>query len=331
MSRPMAGRKNRKLVVASPTVAGHHQCAPAHQNTRVELRSPTNHEGVRLSKRVRPGTPIMVFLSKPSISLASSHVESPHLRRDARRYALRFQALLLISTAIFISGGLGWLPLFVAIPLLVVVYARFVVVVHETTHCISPQQAPLLVRVMPALLGPIVVGFRESWYLHHRHHAELLGAKDPDRHMTDCGPIEGYLRAVLYPEYFVWYQLAHRGLEPGHLVEIVLRGLSWAVLLAWLPFSRWFWLWLTVRLTFGLSYFLLAWYLHRDGPKIGTFRKQWPAPLHAVLSLLGGRAAVNTLLYHDIHHHTASIDAEALHLVADSIPYDPSAAVRGRV
>jgi hypothetical protein len=210
-------------------------------------------------------------------------------------------------------------------------YARFVVVVHETIHCIAPPQAPLLMRVMPALLGPIVGGYRETWYLHHRHHAEVLGAEDPDRHMTDCGPIEGFLRAALYPEYFLWYQFKQRGLEPGHLIEITLRGLAWAVLLAWLPFSPWFWLWLTVRFTFAFSYFLLAWYLHRNGQEIGTFRKPLPAALRVLLSVFGGRAALGTLLFHDIHHHTASIDAEALHLVADSMAYDHTATVRERV
>jgi len=260
-----------------------------------------------------------------------SLLHSPRLRRDPRRYAARFQAAILLATAIFVAGGLGWLPLLVAIPLLVVVYARFVVMVHETTHCIAPQQAPLLMRVMPALLGPIVGGYRESWYLHHRHHAEVLGDADPDRHMTECGPIEGFLRAAIYPEYFVWHHLRHRGLERGYLAEIALRGIAWAAPLAWLPFSRWVCLWITVRLTFALSYFLLAWYLHRYGEEVGTFRKPLSAPLRAALLLVGGRAAVGTLMYHDIHHRHASIDAEALHLVADLVAYDHAAAVRGRV
>jgi hypothetical protein len=265
------------------------------------------------------------------MSIHADTLQSPRLRRNPRRYAARFQVDLLLSNAIFVAGGVGWLPLFVAIPLLVVVFARLVVVVHESTHCIAPQQAPWLVRVMPALLGPIVGGYRESWYLHHRHHAEVLGADDPDRHMTECGALEGYVRAVLYPEYFLWFQLRRRGREPGHFLEIVLRGLCWAAPLVMLPFYRWLLLWLTVRLTFGASYFLLAWYLHRDGALVGTFRKPLPGWLHAVVRLVAGRAAVQTLEYHDIHHRAASIDAEMLHLVADSVAYDHAAAVHGRV
>lgn len=265
------------------------------------------------------------------MNTSSSEILAPHLRRNPRAYARLFQGLILGVTAVFICGGLGWLPLYIAIPLIMVLYGRFVVVVHETTHCIAPAKASWFMRVMPALLGPVVGGYRESWYLHHRHHAALLGPDDPDLHMTDCSAIEGLLRAFVYPEYFVWYQVKQRGFERGYLMELGLRGLAWVALLVCLPFSHWFWLWLTVRVTFALSYFLLAWYLHRIGSEIGTFRKPLPPWVCSFLSVLTGPAGVGTLLYHDIHHNIPAIDAKSLHLVADSIAYDHASAVRGRV
>jgi hypothetical protein len=259
---------------------------------------------------------------------------------DAARYRRSIHLAFAMIAAIYViaviagpagqaagAGGVYWLLPWVLGVLLVRITAHLTIQIHEYVHCVGPERADLLIRVFPAMIGPLT-GYREVHLLHTAHHEHLLGREDPDLGVMVGRPVWSYLRIFFYHEYFFIHYLRHEGqlAGPGHVVELAGRALIFTAAALWVPGWTLLLLLLSTRVAFSTAYFLLSWYLHREGPCVGTYRKPMPAWLAAVVWALGGRPALATLRYHDLHHRFPELDVGALERVARVVPFDRAAA-----
>ena len=225
---------------------------------------------------------------------------------DAARYRRSIHLAFAMIAAIYViaviagpagqaagAGGVYWLLPWVLGVLLVRITAHLTIQIHEYVHCVGPERADLLIRVFPAMIGPLT-GYREVHLLHTAHHEHLLGREDPDLGVMVGRPVWSYLRIFFYHEYFFIHYLRHEGqlAGPGHVVELAGRALIFTAAALWVPGWTLLLLLLSTRVAFSTAYFLLSWYLHREGPCVGTYRKPMPAWLAAVVWALGGRPAL---------------------------------------
>lgn len=255
-------------------------------------------------------------------------------RRSIHRSFATIAAIYLVAGLAGLAGhaghaggpGLYWLLPWVLAVVLVPVTVRLTIQIHEYIHCVGPERADLLIRVFPTMIGPLT-GYREVHLLHTGHHDHLLDRDDPDLEIMVGRPVWSFVRAFFYHEYFFFHYVRHEGLAgASHVVELGLRVLLFAAAALWVPWPTLLLLLLATRLAFSTAYFLLSWYLHREGDSVGTYRKPMPAWLAVVVGALGGPPALAFLRYHDLHHRYPDIDVGALERLGRQVPFDRAAA-----
>ena len=248
--------------------------------------------------------------------------------REANYYkwAVRLGCLSVLS--IYAISALDAVSLPILVIAIHVLAARVTIMVHEYIHCVKAELADWWVRILPVMIGPMS-GFREIAFLHHTHHDHPVDSDDPDLAITLAHPALAYTAVFFYFDFFWFNYVRARGIDSWQMVAELLARVGLFALALWLlPWQSVLALSLSTRLAFTTSYFLLSWYLHREGEAVGTFRKSLPPALKLGIWLLGGQDAVDTLAFHDVHHEHPRVDVRRMRAVAEHLPYDRAGAIR---
>lgn len=240
---------------------------------------------------------------------------------DARRLTLTPILCLALLYGHFAVGVLGWVPLWticLSAPILVV---RWMLATHELMHIRSEQEVDWFTRLMPLLLTPLSLGYREFLVIHRGHHRHMATPEDPEYFQLHGNKLQGLLGAMTAPEQAFLRWLGREGMD----AELLLGMLGRAVLFALLVYAAggaFWWYWIPVRLAFGASYFAFFYALHRRGAEYGVYRVTFPSWLCGIYVVLFGREALLATTFHDIHHAQPRISAYHLPTVAQDLPQD---------
>jgi fatty acid desaturase len=249
---------------------------------------------------------------EPKVALTAFHSEEVDAPRLSHLILL-CHSLLYLSFAVALAGILPFWTLLVLIPLLLV---RWILFIHDLFHLRSAKGVNLVIRLLPILLTPLALGYREYHEIHHQHHRCMATPRDPEYYQICGSPLRGFFNAMLNPEqaYFRW--LASRGMDRTLLVGTAIR-LGLFVAIAYLTGWAFLWFWLPLRLSHGLSYFAFFYCLHRRGDEYGVYPLHLPILAQRVFTLLFGRNALYELCYHHVHHAHPRVAPQHLPIVGE--------------
>ena len=210
---------------------------------------------------------------------------------------------------------LAWLPFWtfcLSAPILVV---RWLLSLHELLHLRSESEVDPITRLLPLMLTPQSLGYREFLKVHQGHHRYMATPDDPEYFQLRGSKLHGLFNAMTAPEQSFFRWLRRCGVDTELAIGALLRCALFVLLLT-LSSGAFLWYWIPVRLSFGASYFAFFYALHRRGTEYGVYRITLPVWARRLFSLLFGREALLATLYHDIHHAQPRIGALHLHEVA---------------
>ena len=241
--------------------------------------------------------------------------------RDARRLTwtpLICYALLYGHFALCIAAGMPLWTFCISAPLLVV---RWMLATHELMHLRSAREVDWLTRLMPLMLTPLALGYREFLDIHRGHHRHMATPQDPEYYQLRGSKLHGLFGAMTAPEQAFFRRVARNGVDVELVLGTLLRGALFALLLV-LSGPAFWWYWIPVRLAFGASYFAFFYALHRRGDKYGVYRVSLPGWFAKLLSLMFGSEALLATSFHDLHHEQPRISAYHLPALARDLPED---------
>lgn len=234
---------------------------------------------------------------------------------DAKRFERSAGVLLTLLYLHVALTLIGWAPawsLAISTPILVV---RWMFAVHELFHLKSEREVGPLTRLMPLLLTPLSIGYREHLEMHRGHHRHMATPADPEYFQLRGNKFVGFVNALTAPEQaFVRWVAAHgldRELVAGTLVRLVLFAA-----LAWASGPLFLWYWVPVRLSHATSFFSFFYLLHRRGAEFGVYRTVFPRWAASIYSVLFGRETLLGICYHDLHHQQPRVAATRLPEIA---------------
>ncbi len=240
---------------------------------------------------------------------------------DARRLTrtpLICYALLYGLFAICIVGKLPMWTLWVSAPILVV---RWLLATHELMHVRNEREVDWLTRLMPLLLTPFSLGYREYLDIHRGHHRHMATPQDPEYFQLRGNKLQGLLNAMTAPEQAFLRWVVREGVDAELMMGVFLRAGLFVLL--WALSGVAFWgFWIPMRLAYGASYFAFFYALHRRGSNYGVYRVTLSAGVERLFTLLFGREALLATRYHDIHHGQPRISALHLPAVARDLPQE---------
>lgn len=230
---------------------------------------------------------------------------------DARRLirtALTCYGLLYGHVALASMELLAGWTLCLSTPILMV---RWLLATHELMHLRGEREVDLVTRLMPMILTPFSLGYREFLDIHRGHHRFMATPQDPEYYQLHGGKLQGLLNAMTAPEQAFLRWLPRKNVDTELVLGALLRCALFGLLVM---FAGWafLWYWVPVRLAFGASYFAFFYALHRRGSEYGVYRVLLPVWGARLFALLFGREALLATTYHDIHHAHPRISA--LHL-----------------
>lgn len=231
--------------------------------------------------------------------------------RDARRFQLKAMAVLMLLYGHLAAVILGWAPawsLFISAPILVV---RWLLGTHELLHLRTEREVDALTRLMPLLLTPLSIGYREHLAMHRGHHQSMATPDDPEYFQLRGNKLAGFLNALTAPEQSFLRWIAAHGADAELLVGAAIR-LGLFATLAWLSGPWFLWYWIPVRLSHALAFFSFFYLLHRRGREYGVYPVKLPNWAARTYALLFGREALLATCHHDAHHRHPRVSA--LHL-----------------
>lgn len=240
---------------------------------------------------------------------------------DARRLTLTPILCLSLLYGHFTAGVLGWVPLWtfcLSAPILVV---RWMLATHELMHIRSAGEVDWVTRLMPLLLTPLSLGYREQLEMHRGHHRYMATPQDPEYYQLHGNKLQGLAGALTAPEQAFFRWLGREGMDAELVLGATVRAALFA-LLAYAAGTAFWWYWIPVRLAFGASYFAFFYALHRRGKEHGVYRVMLPVWFAKLFALLFGREALLATTFHDIHHAQPRISAFHLPTVAQDLPKD---------
>jgi fatty acid desaturase len=227
---------------------------------------------------------------------------------DARRLtiqSLAYNTLLYVHFALSVAGLVPLWTMLLSAPILVV---RWMLAVHELFHLRSEKEVDLVTRLLPLMLTPLSLGYREFLDIHRRHHRFMATPEDPEYYQLRGSRLAGFMNALSAPEqvYFRW--LAYKGMDRSLLLDTAIRLL---ILLGMILLSgpTFLWYWVPVRLAYGTSYFSFFYSLHREGASYGVYPVKLPPWAQTLFTVLFGREALLATCHHDKHHAQPRVSA----------------------
>ena len=238
---------------------------------------------------------------------------------DADASRLRLQSLL-YNGLIYLHFGFaltGWLPLWTMLISAPVLVVRWMLATHELFHLRSETEVDFATRLLPLMLTPFSLGYREFLDIHRRHHRFTATPEDPEFFQIRGNKLAGFLNASTAPEqaYFRW--LAKKGLDFPLLRDTAVR-LTLFLGMIWLSGWAFLWYWLPVRLAYGASYFSFFYCLHRKGAEYGVYPLPLPAWAEKTFTALFGKEALLATCHHDLHHAHPRVNAFQLPSIRNS-------------
>lgn len=232
--------------------------------------------------------------------------------RRLRRNALLCYVLLYGHFLACLGGFLPAWTLTLTAPVLVM---RWLIATHELFHLRRHDQVGLVTRLMPLMLSPLTLGYKEFLAIHRGHHQYMATRDDPEYFQIRGRPITGFLNALTAPEQaFLRWTVR----QPGDMELLIGAGarLFLFIGMAWAGGEAFLWYWLPTRLAFGVAYFVFFYCVHRRGPEYGVY----PLPLtelqRSAFTVLFGREAMLATCHHDAHHCHPRVSAFRLPEVA---------------
>lgn len=219
-----------------------------------------------------------------------------------------YLSLVYVHFAICLAGYLPLWTFCVCAPMYV---SRWMIGLHETLHLVRWEDTPLLIRLHLLIVTPISLGFREIRDIHMRHHAYTLTEKDPDLYHLRGNTVAAFVKATFSPEIAAYHWLREKGIDKELGMGMALRFVFFMLLVGSLGWTS-LWYFVPVRLAYGACMFSISHFLHHKHGTYGTFIPQFGKLLDSVITLYFGRAALQTLCYHDIHHDYPKIAASKL-------------------
>lgn len=234
--------------------------------------------------------------------------------QDGRQYT---RHCLLGAAVLGVGYGLAiahLIPL-VVLPLVVaLVLPRWMINFHELLHLYPENQINPWIRLMgvgPLPLSVISLSYREIRTLHFGHHGAPGTDSDPDAYH-----IRGHWSVVIFnaftaPEQSTLRWLIARGITVQLGIDLTLKLLIFIGLMA-LGGGPFLWLWLSMRLVYGLGDLAFFRMVHYRQGNCGTFGLTLPPPLLTFSEIAVGKTVVHTTINHDIHHRYPHIAARCL-------------------
>lgn len=222
-----------------------------------------------------------------------------------RRTGLLCYGLLYGHFSTCLAGLLPAWTLALSAPILVV---RWMIATHELFHLRRHDQVDPVTRLMPLLLTPLSLGYKEFLTIHQGHHRHMAGPDDPEYFQIRGRPGAGLLNALTAPEQAFLRWLARHPVDPELLVGASLRLLLLGVL-AWFGATVFLWYWLPARLAFGLAYFVFFYCVHRRGTDHGVYPLDLSPFQRGAFAFLFGREAMLATCHHDAHHRHPRVSA----------------------
>src|SRR5512132_2502920 len=206
--------------------------------------------------------------------------DAPRLTRVSLVCVAAIYGHLLVAAA-------GWLPpwtLLVSVPLLV---PRWMIALHELFHLRSEREVDPVTRFEPLLFTPIALGYREMLANHRAHHRFMATPDDAEFYQLRGSRLAGFANAMTAPEQMWFRWVAEHGLDRRLAVDTVLRCALFVALAIGCG-TAFLWYWVPARLTFGVSYFVFFYWLHRRGDAMGVYALEVPASIANALTAVYG-------------------------------------------
>lgn len=244
--------------------------------------------------------------AKAALSMLSKN-SSDEIRRLLAEDVI-YLSLVYIHFGICLAGFLPIWTFCVGAPMYV---SRWMIGLHETLHLVRWEDTNLLIRMHLLILTPISLGFKEIRDIHMRHHAYTLTEKDPDLYHIKASFVGGFIKATFSPEISAYHWIREKGVDQHLALGMTIRFGLFALIVGSLGMTS-LWYLIPVRLAYGACMFSISHFLHHDGDLYGTFPPKFNSFLRIFIAFYFGRAALQTLCYHDIHHDYPKIAASKL-------------------
>lgn len=201
--------------------------------------------------------------------------------------------------------------------------SRWMLGLHETFHLVNLQNTNLFIRLHMLITTPFSIGYKEQRDIHMRHHAYTLKDKDPDFYLVSGNFFTAFLKATLSPEIATYKWVRDNGMDKQLMLGMTFRFIIFLLFIWYLGWTS-LWYFIPVRLAYAGSMFSITFLLHRKEGRYGTFTPYFGRFLEFIMQLYFGRAALNTLKYHDIHHDYPRIAERKLPEARDVYKPKPS-------
>ena len=234
--------------------------------------------------------------------------------RRLRRIGLACYGLLYGHVFVCMAGALPSWTLALSAPILVV---RWMLSTHELFHLRRHDEVDIVTRLMPLLLTPFSLGYKEFQAIHRGHHEYMATPQDPEYFQIRGRPLAGFLNALTAPEQAFVRWLAREPVDAELVIGATCRLVLFAALLG-LAGPVFVWYWLPTRLAFGASYFAFFYCEHRRGAEYGVYPMRLTAFQRRLFTVLFGREAMLATCYHHTHHHQPRVSAFRLPEVAEA-------------
>ena len=230
---------------------------------------------------------------------------------DARRLTrqqLLYYGLIYGHFGICLAGWLPYWTLLITLPILVI---RWMLAVHELFHLRTEKDVDFITALLPLMLTPLSLGYREFLDIHRRHHQYMATPEDPEYFQIRGSKISGFLNALTAPEQAWFRWVIQKGIDGLLLKGMLVRFILFAGMIV---ISGWhfLWYWIPVRLSFGAGYFAFFYWLHRKGNEYSVYALNFSPATEKIFEGLFGREALLATCHHDMHHAHPRVNA--LHL-----------------
>lgn len=250
------------------------------------------------------------MLAKGRMRGEMDHNAVPAAHLTTQTDAVRYRTLSLVWLALIylhvVIALVGRVPSWSLIFSMGVLVPRWMLSIHELFHISNDREVDPLTRLLPLLLTPFQLGYREHRNIHFRHHRYMATPLDPEYFQLRGSKLWGFINALTVPEQSFIRWIIQQGMD-AELMRGVLLRLSLFVLLVVVSKSIFLWYWLPIRLAYGVSSFSFFYCLHRRGESYGVYPQKFSRRAAWLFALFFGHDSLMATCHHDLHHATPGI------------------------